>query len=136
MSDRIVRFGGKLYAVTPASAAGGPATLTPVKPVWITQAQLDDMLAKGLDKSLASMFKVRTSTGTVRAARKAAVGGTCPYFGQDYITTDGIHHPADCGKEHDGKFAVKGTRSSAGKAGSGYEGHIEWASRRPTLGKA
>ncbi len=71
--------------------------------------------------------KVAFSGKTIRAARAAGDGGTCPYVGLDYVTNGGVHHPADCGKEHDGKFAKTGNRPSAGVVGSGYEGHMAWA---------
>jgi hypothetical protein len=63
---------------------------------------------------------------TVRALRAVGAGGVCPMFGLDFNNNDGVHHPADCGKEHDGKFAKAGNRSMAGKPGSGFEGHMEW----------
>ena len=82
--------------------------------------------AADVDAIVGKMPKPRVSSGkSIRAARAAGDGGICPYFGQDYETSEGIHHPADCGKEHDGKFAKTGDRIK----GTGYLGHIAWAEK-------
>lgn len=114
----------------PVSAAVAPtAVTTTVKPQYVTQEAYDtlvDKLGKG-DPAL-DLFRVRPLRQTTRALRAAGAGGTCPYYGLDFTNKQGVHHPADCGKERDGKFAKVGARSSAGKPGSGFEGHMEWAS--------
>lgn len=110
-------------------------------PVPISQAKYDEIVAKGVSAKMTKAaialmmgsFEVRVSKIggglTTRSARAAAIGGVCPYFGQDYQTTEGIHHPPDCGKEHNGHFAVVGDAAK----GTGFAGHMYWASKRPTL---
>lgn len=126
---------GRVYSITPVVTATA-------KPKYLPQGDYDEIVdamgqewvdAKGLQPS-----KPRVSGGkTIRKARADGDGGTCPYFGLDYTNRTGVHHPADCGKEHDGKFAKKGTRSAAGVKGAGYEGHMEWAADvSPSLIKA
>lgn len=118
MSDKIIVI--RSGALTPTAAVAGP------KPVYVSQSQFEQLEADlGAGSPALELFRVRTSAGTTRALRAAGAGGICPYFGMDYQTTEGIHHPADCGKEHDGKFARKGEAAK----GTGYEGHLAWASK-------
>ena len=119
----VVNRGGRpylrSYAMAPAAVAAPP------KPIYATQAQIDqiigDLVAKGLDKPTAesivgAQFRVRTS-GTTNRKIRASGAYKCPFFGSDYITSAGIHHPADCGLNKDGGYTNQ-TRRDA---------HIAWA---------